>query len=165
MIYPDDLIAGLMERVRRDLYSNRPDWFVQQAMIKRALTYPAAWLGKKHVEIPAARYKAILEEIISGIVREGQLEKVTYLSRYFYTCVQRHMDHHGDDYYREGVSVRNNVTIAMSQLEKAQRGADSTIPVLAQVHATLVAGVKPPKHMRPSKDPQQPDLFAPKRRR
>jgi len=155
MTAPARLIAELMLRVRRDLYAHLPDatWHKQKAMVRRALTYPASWISQRAVEVSAARYRAILEGIITGIVTNGQFRDVTFLSRYFYTCVQRHMEHHGDTYYREGVSIRNNLTLAMTQLEKAQRGADSTIPVLAQVHAILVAQVKPPSHMRPDGDP------------
>jgi hypothetical protein len=169
MIAPDTLITELLGCVRRDLYGSCPDkWFSQQEVIKRALTFPAAWLARRHVEIPAARYQAILEGIIDGIVKQGDLSKVTFMGRYFYHCVQQHMWHHGDEYYREGVKISNRITVAMTAVERAHKGQDGTVPAFSQAHQVLAGRRKLPAHMRPAADPLQPDLFAsakPRRKR
>jgi hypothetical protein len=57
---------------------------------------------------------------------------------YLYRCVEEHLRHHGDAYYEEGKGIRNRVAMFMSTVEKAKLGADRTVPILAEVHATQV---------------------------
>jgi hypothetical protein len=76
---------------------------------------------------------------------KGNLAQLTWISRYFLTCVQQHMEHHGDEYYREGVDIRNRVGLVMSAVEKARRGADSTVPILAEADKLLQLGKRKSK--------------------
>ena len=140
---PDALIQELMQRFRLLLYQGKPNkvWYSQQMMIKKALLYPASWLEKRKVEIPAERYKAILATIAAN----GNLSQVTWVSRYVLHCVQQHMEHHGDEYYREGVAIRNRVNLAMTAIERTRRGADSTVPILAQADKLLQMGKRKAK--------------------
>ena len=156
---PADFFMALMAKVRRDLYKGKPDktWFAQQKMIKKALLHPAACLHKQRVELPAARYQAILEDIINTIASHGDLSKVEYVSRYFLHCVQQHMIHHGDNYYREGKAIRNRVDLVMGSVEKAARGADSTVPILAEADKLLKLGKRKAKVKSIAPDP---DLFS-----
>jgi hypothetical protein len=139
---PDVLITELMALVRRSLYAGKPDktWFAQQQLVKKALLYPATWLKRREVEIPAERYKEIVEGIVATMVANGRLDGVSFMSRYLLTCVQRHMEAHGDEYYREGVNIRNRVTLVMDLVEKARAGADSTVPILAEADRLLKIG-------------------------
>jgi hypothetical protein len=161
---PDALVAELMQLVRSRLYDGKDrQWFPQQEMVKQAMTYPAHWLSKRQVPLSHARYKAIMVDVIETMARRGNLEKVTFISRYVLHCVQEHMKHHGDKYYAEGKSIRNRVSVVMTEVEKAKIGADSTVPVLAQVHdnqvaATLQVGRRKPKGTD-SATPVHPDLF------
>ncbi|HEV3272484.1 MAG TPA: hypothetical protein VGZ93_09925 [Candidatus Methylacidiphilales bacterium] len=50
------------------------------------------------------------------------------------------MIYHGDQYYAEGKAIRNRVDMVMSSVEKAARGADSTIPILAEADKLLQLG-------------------------
>jgi hypothetical protein len=136
------LLTALLVRVRRDFYSGAQAkyWFAQQQMAKKALLHPATWLHRRGVQIPAARYEAILTNILDTAHRHGDLAKLKYVSRYLLHCVQQHMEHHGDEYYREGVAIRNRVSLAMTALERAHRGADSTVPILAEADKLLQIG-------------------------
>lgn len=158
---PDAVIKELLAKVRRDLYQGKSfdTWSAQQKMVKKALLHPATCLHKQQVELSAERYQAILEGIIDTIRAKGNLEKVGYMSRYFYFCVQEHMKHHGDGYYSEGKAIRNRVNLFMTALERAQIGADGTIPVLDQADKLLQIGKRQPK-IKPAAPPLQPDLFA-----
>ena len=132
-------------------------------MIKKAMTYPAHWLQKRQVPLSEARYRQIMVEIIDTMARMGNLEKVTFISRYVLHCVQEHMKHHGDRYYAEGKAIRNRVNILMTAVEKAHAGADSTVPVLADVHekqveAALSLGKRKPKGNAIA-TPVHPELF------
>jgi hypothetical protein len=159
---PADFFQELLAKVRRDLYKGESDktWFAQQKMIKKALLHPAACLHKHRVELPAARYQAILEDIINTIVRNGHLDRVGYMARYFLHCVQQHMLHHGDRYYAEGKAIRNRVDLVMSSVERAARGADSTVPILAQADQLLHLGKRKAK-LKPIAPELTPDLFNP----
>jgi hypothetical protein len=155
-----DFFQALMAKVRHDLYKGKPDktWFAQQKMIKKALLHPAVYLHKQRVELPAARYRAILEDIINTIVAKGNLDRVDYMSRYFLFCVQKHMEHHGDQYYAEGKAIRNRVDLVMGSVEKAARGADSTVPILAEADKLLQMG-KRKARVKPVATAPTPDLF------
>lgn len=158
---PDAVIQELLLKVRRDLYPGETydTWAAQQKMVQKALHHPAVYLNKMGVELPAERYQAIVSAIIETIRDNGNLSNVGYMARYFYTCVQRHMDHHGDEYYSEGKSVNNRVSLVMNALERAQRGADGTIPILAEADKLLQLGKRQPKVKASPVKPNQPDLF------
>jgi len=149
-----------MARVRRDLFIGKPDktWYSQQQLVKKALLYPAAWLKRREVEIPAERYQAILEGILDTIKAKGNLDQVHYISRYLFHCVQQHIAHHGDTYYEEGKAIRNRVSLVMTSVERAHAGADGTVPVLDQAYNVLQLGRRKPKS-KPLAEPLQPGLF------
>ena len=155
---PEVLIQELMQRVRTVLYKGKPDqvWYSQQQMIKKALLHPAAWLEERKVEIPAERYKTIMEGILDAIAANGNLSQVTWVSRYVLHCFQQHMEHHGDEYYQEGKVMRNRVSVFMTALGKVNHGADLTVPVLAQAEQLLKIGKRKAK-VKPVA--QEPDLF------
>lgn len=157
---PASFFQGLMAKVRSDLYKGRreKEWFSSQKMIKKALMHPAACLAKYQVEISAERYQAILEDIINTVARHGNLDNVGYMGRYFLYCVQEHMKHHGDRYYQEGKAVNNRVSLVMSAVERAHKGADGTIPVLAQADALLQLGKRKAK-VKPVPADTQPTLL------
>ncbi len=140
---PDAVIAELLQQVRGWLYSALPEraWFTQQERVKRALTLPAAWLDERKVEVSAERYQEILQGILATIKakgrKPGQMGK--FPCAYLHACVKSHLDHHGEKYYDEGKGIRNRLKLAMPELEKAQIGADGTVPVLAQVHNALAS--------------------------
>jgi hypothetical protein len=159
---PDALLEHLMARVRGDLYKGKPErvWFTQQVRVKAALTLPAAWLDERKVEISAERYQAILESILHTIKAHGRSPKQLgpFPCAYLHSCVEKHLAHHGDEYYEEGKAIRNRVTIFMGRVEKARIGADSTVPVLSATHAALDVGKRKAKGKAVATS-QQPDLF------
>lgn len=163
MIAPEALIADLMKEVRTKLFAGRSDkeWFAQQELVKKALTYPAHWLEERKVPLASKRYAEIMTTIIGAAAAYGDLGKVTYVSRYLLTCVQRHMAHHGDEYYQEGKAIRNRTSVFMATLEKNNkpaRAADRTVTVLSEVHASIAVGRRKAKAKAVAK-PLQPDLF------
>jgi hypothetical protein len=164
---PEAVIEELMTKVRLALFQGKQfkRWPAQQELVKKALLYPAVCLDKHQVEIPAERYQAILEDIIATAAKHGNLGDIAYMSRYFYTCVQRHMAHHGDEYYSEGKSIRNRINLDMTAIERAHAGHDGTVPILAQAaaakaDAVLQVGRRKAK-IKPAAPRLQPDLFSP----
>jgi hypothetical protein len=163
---PATVLGDLMKQVRALLYTALPDraWFTQQERVKATLTLPAKWLDDRKVELPAERYQKLLEGVLATIKAKGR--KADQLGRfpciYLHSCVESHMRHHGEEYYYEGKGIRNRVKIFMTAVERAQVGADETVPILAKVHTEVAAAVSAGRRKPKSKaiaGPVQPDFF------
>ena len=154
---PDALISHLMGRVRVMFYSDLPErsWFNQMVRVKAALTLPAVWLQDRQVELSSDRYQAIVEGILDTIRANRRRDLGAFPCAYLHACVEAHMRHHGDEYYAEGKSVRTALDRVVDHAARARLGA-GTIPILAQVHATLAIGKRKPKVKAA---PDQPGLF------
>jgi len=61
-------------------------------------------------------------------------------------------------YYDEGKGIRNRLTLALSAAERAAKGAEGTVPVLARVHKAIQTGRRKPK-VKVADASQQPDLL------
>ncbi len=156
-----------MKQVRALLYTALPDraWYTQQERVKATLTLPAKWLDDRKVELPAERYQKLLEGVLATIRSHGrkpaQLGKFPCI--YLHSCVESHMRHHGDEYYYEGKGIRNRVKMFMTAVERAQVGADATVPILAKVHTEVAAAVSAGRRKPKSKaiaGPVQPDFLS-----
>lgn len=157
---PAAVLEDLMKQVRETFYAKLPprSWFTQQERVKAALTLPAKWLDERKVELPAERYEAILRGILATICAHGRRDVGAYPCAYLWSCVEAHLRHHGDKYYEEGKSVRNAADRALAIVEKTKRGADGTVPILAQVHQAVTAGRRKSKSKAVA-GPVQPDFF------
>lgn len=157
---PATVLEDLMRQVRKTLYARLParSWFTQQERVKAALTLPAKWLHERGVELPAARYEAILRAILDTILAKGRRDVGDFPCAYLWSCVESHLRHHGEEYYAEGKGIRNRVQLVMSQVDRARVGADSTVPTLAQVHDAVSAGRRKPRRKAAAAGVQA-DLF------
>ncbi len=141
---PLDLVNDILHVVRSSFYADATDkkWAQDRGFIlRRAVSYPAAWLNKRGVTVPPERYREILIGIFLDIKRHGSTGAVKYWPGYLALCVQRHMDHHGEDYYEEGKSLRAALERAQMAFKRAAQAAPAHDPVegLAQVHRVLAA--------------------------
>lgn len=78
---PSEIIGDLLGVIRRQFYGDAEptQWLKDQTFIKReVVTWPAAWLNKRGVTLPPARYKAILLDIFDGIKTHGATGAVKY---------------------------------------------------------------------------------------
>jgi hypothetical protein len=162
---PDELIADLMRRSRAVLYNGKPEkaWYQQQDTVKKALTFPAAWLEERKVPMTASRYGEIMGGILNTMVKHGQLQSVAYPGAYLLHVVQQHMAHHGDKYYEECKSNRHSLSLNLASIEKAIAARQAVpnadvIAPFAQAHAVLQTGKRKPK-IKAVATPLQPDLF------
>jgi len=123
-------------------------------------------LKERGVGLPAARYKALLTEVIRTINAHGNLKAVRSPGRYLLHAVQEHMKHHGEDYYEVGKRFRNALDDIMHGLKPRTKGAViqevvPVVPALAEAHAILAAakGGRPGRKKEASVPALQPDLF------
>jgi hypothetical protein len=152
------VILELLKKARTILYHDLPEssWFSQQGRVKFALTLPSKWLDERKVELSPDRYKAIVDGILDTIRTNRRPDLGAFPCAYLHACVEAHIRHHGDEYYAEGKSVRTALDRVVNHAARARLGA-GTIPILAQVHATLAIGKRKPK-VKPVA-PEQLGLF------
>lgn len=105
--------------------------------------WPASWLNGKGVTIHGDRYREIFMKVFMQASAFVQ-SKVKYRPAYLRQVIQSHFKIHGEDYYDEAKSVRNQVESIMLLVGKA--GPKETDPVkdLASARDILTA-LKPKK--------------------
>lgn len=154
-VLPAEIIGDLMGAIRNQFYDGNDAWFADQEFIRRrVVTWPARWLNGRGVTLKPARYKEILLDIFQEIKRHGQTAAVEYWPGYLVHCVQQYFEHHGEEIYAEGKSLRNEVENALLAGRRSADEARTNDPVagLALVHQALTVAHKR-KH-RPSSQKQ-----------
>jgi len=135
-----DLVKDTLHRLRKQFYpDDEKGFFQQRSMLVKAITTPAHWLDERGVKLPETRIRAILDEVIRGIMHYGATAEIKFFCRYFLFAVQEHMKHQGEKYYEEGKSLRFITDTAVENLTKKQRARmadaqDATTARLADLH-------------------------------
>lgn len=140
---PIGMVNDLLETIRRQFYGDITEerWNQDKYFLKiHVVTWPAAWLDKRGVTLPPARYQQILQDIFNGIKQHGQTGAVTHWPRYLTHCVQQHFKRHGDEYYNEGKSLRLAMDRALSRAEAAVGREPDLVASMAQVHRLMRQG-------------------------
>lgn len=135
---PQEIVGDLLRVIRGQFCVEMGDkeWFQHRRMFLRVVTFPASWLNRRGVWLPAERYKAVLLGIFDGVKRHGTTRAVSYWPGYLLHCVQEHFKHHGDELYEEAKSVRYSVEKALTRVQPGER-PESPTDALAQVSAII----------------------------
>lgn len=140
-----EVVTDLMGAVRNSFYADSPQWFKDQAFIRRnVVMWPAGWLNRRGVTLRPERYKSLLIEIFNGVKQCGKTEAVKYWPGYLMTCVQSHFRIHAEEIYNEGKSFRNlveNALLAGRHAKDASTGVDP-VGAIALAHQALQAAHK-----------------------
>lgn len=163
---PNDLVKLFLRSIRNQFYKGHEKLFFQERnLLLQAITYPASYLNQRGVGLNAARYQAILTQVIRTINAHGNLAAVRSPGRYLLHAVQEHMRHQGEEYYECGKRTRDAIADALLGLKpRAKTGpiqpGDNPVPALAEAHALLAApkGGRP-KKIKPAAPVAQPSLF------
>lgn len=142
-----ELIDSLLALIQTKFYQQNGISFLKDRprLLKWVVLYPATWLNQRAVTLPADRYKAILTEILIEAGRFCQPTKVTYLPAYLRQVVTSHFQCHGDEYYAEAKSMRNQVESVMLLTAMSGRNpAPDPVRELAQA-ASLLKTKKAPR--------------------
>jgi hypothetical protein len=99
--------------------------------------WPAGWLNRKGVTLPAERYKEIMQGLFVEI-KVNASAALKYPPGYLMKCVQDHFRIQGEKYYDEGKAIRAKATSALFGAQKAARVADP-VAALADAHKVLTA--------------------------
>lgn len=155
------ILSDYLRRIRFQFYPDQPrQFFQQQRLILKGITYPAAWLSKRGVIWTCDQYRQVLDEIILTIQRHGDTAKIQFFPRYFLWCVQQHMAHREDSYYDLGKSTRDKMQATAAHILSAMRvsdaPADDPVEALATIHATLDTVLRPKSAGRRKSRPSIP---------
>lgn len=140
---PADLVAGLMEFVRRKFYPAYPSdpavkkqWFQDQGFLKtRVVLWPAGWLNERGVTLSPNRYREILCKVLTEAAIHGTTAKIQYYPAYLAKCVQSHFKIHEDEIYVEAKTVRTALDRAVLALGRIKAEAPPVDAVLAMAEA------------------------------
>ena len=117
-------------RTLRSFYSADKRFYQQRRMLIQGITLPARWLDKSGVFLPESDYRKLLDTIISGIRKCGDLATVRNFGVYFLDCVQRHIKHHGEEYLDLAKSPQAKQRLAMHEIVKGLTVVDQPAPHL-----------------------------------
>ena len=161
-LLPEEITARFLRSIQNQFYKDQGNFFHQEkSLLLQAIAYPARWLDDRSVAVSADRYIAMLTEIIRIINAHGNLARIHSPGRYLLSAVQKHMLHHGEEYYEIGKATRNAFADAMAGLkpraDNAEKTADLTVSTLAQTHRVL-SGAKPGRK-KSQEQPEQGSLF------
>jgi hypothetical protein len=141
---PQELLTELSDFLQRKFYEGRAVEFAKdrRRLLDWVILWPARWLDKRGVTIPADRYREIFMAVFMDGLRFGNTGNITYLPAWLAKLIQSHFEHHGDQIYAEAKSMRTMVEHAVLVTGKlAQNPAPDPIRELAQA-ARLLASNK-----------------------
>jgi hypothetical protein len=165
LLLPAELVRQLLQLIRKTFFADLTEkqWYQERPMIEQAICYPARWLKEKGAtKVSAARYRSIIQTVITAIKKHANRQKIERFSVYFLHCVQEHIVHHGETYYNEAKAPRTSADLvarAMSKLQpgRSQAHVDRTVEVLAETHRVLA---RRGRIQKPKSASDQPDLFS-----
>ena len=155
------VLETLLQLTRKRFYSywEQTYFFRYQRFLKKCVTWPASWMDRRGVAMPAKRYESLLKERIEDIATNGNHRKIPYFPKYFLSCLQDHFAHHGEDLYYDLKKARNIFDLSFENLDKLKiREEDQTTKILSEAHKIL-ATPKPKKRPRKPLANGQRELF------
>lgn len=155
----EQLLAGLLDDVRRRFYPGKPvaEFQRDRRRLLVALCWPADWLARRGLFCPPTRYRALVVARLDAVRAHGDPACYgAFFPSYLLKCLQDHFAHHGDDLHDELKHIRNALEGVTGSLRYAESEATvqaRQIDALARVHQMLRAQAPPPS------DPRQLALF------
>lgn len=98
----------------------------------------ARWLEDRAVTLPPARYLAIVRDtILMDALRHGNTGNIAYRPGWLKMVIQRHLAHHGEEYYEEAKSIRTIADRSLWAAQRASAPAPDPVRDLAQADRLL----------------------------
>ena len=150
-----ELLEELLRFIQSKFYPSDPIGFAKDK--RRLLDWVvfefARWLEDRAVTLPPHRFLAIVRDsILMEAVRHGNTGNIIYRPAWLRMVVQSHLEHHGEEYYEEGKSIRTLSDRALWAAQRATSPAPDPVRELAQAARLLKA------HKRPQKAPVKQQL-------
>lgn len=156
---PEEITRDLLCTIRRQFVPDVDEktWFKEhnQFIKRNVVLWPARFIVIKGFTLPVARYKTIMQGILTEIKHHGQTGAVRYWPGYLMKCVQEHWRHNWETYYQEAKSATDRADktlIALRQITTDR--APDPIAAMAAAQRILTA----PKR-RPKPAPEKQEMF------
>lgn len=149
---PQELLDTLLDFLQRKFYPEHPLNFAKDRprLLKWVVLWPAAWLNKRGVTLPADRYREIFMTVFMDGLRFGNTGNITYLPAWLAKTIQSHFVHHGDEIYDEAKSMRNLVDHAITVAGRSVQPTSDPVRDLATAASLLKPRKRPSKPSRKS---------------
>jgi hypothetical protein len=137
-----ELLEELLRFIQTHFYPSDPIGFVKDRprLLSWVVLRLATWLEERAVTLPPARYLEIVrDKMLMEALRHGNTSKVNYRPAWLRMVVQSHLDHHGEDYYEEGKSIRaltEHAILVAGQLTQRAPDPVRDLATLARLQAT-----------------------------
>ena len=96
---------------------NEKEFFQDREMLVRSVCALSVYLKARAVRIPLTRQGQIFTGMVQTIKQHGNTGKIKRFSAYLLTCIQKHLQHHGEEYYDEGKRTRDALADVMAGLK------------------------------------------------
>lgn len=149
---PLEIRDELLRFIQSKFYPADPVNFAKDRprLLKWVVLKFASYLDDRGVTIPANRYLEIMrDQVLMEAVRFGRTDEIKYRPAWLGKVVELHLDHHGEDYYEEGKSLRNQVDQALAIARSGvQRSDRDPVRDLAQASRLLTGKKRPFKSLK-----------------
>lgn len=107
---PKELTDTLLEFLRLKFYQGEAVEFAKDRsrLLGWVVLWPAWWLNKKGVTLPADKYRELFMEVFHEAKACGT-DKIKYRPAWLRMVIQSHFQHHGDAIYERAKSIRTLV--------------------------------------------------------
>jgi hypothetical protein len=153
----DELMTSLLEFVERKFYSGDTVNFRKdrKRLMAWAICYPAAYLTKRGVSLPAEKYRELFINIFTDALQHAS-GKITYRPAWMKHVIQEHFKHHGEKIYEQAKAVRTIAEHLVFVAGHRPAVAPDPIDDLARIRRLLM----PQKQfVKPTGEPRQELLF------
>lgn len=137
-----ELLEELLRFIQTKFYPSDPIGFAKDKprLLSWVVFEFAKWLTSREVTLPPHRFLAIMRDtILMDAVRHGNTGNIAYRPAWLRAVVQRHLAHHGEEYYEEGKAIRTIADRALWAATRAAQPAPDPIRELAQAARLLKA--------------------------
>jgi len=143
-----EIVEELLRFIQSKWYVGDPINFTKDRprLLEWVVLKLAVYLEDRAVTVPAARYLEIVRDVIlMEAVQFGRVEEIKYRPAWLGKVVELHLDHHGEEYYAEGKSLRSHIESALLLAGKPSQAAPDPVRDLARASTLLKPQKKPGK--------------------
>lgn len=152
----DEFTSDMLGEIQRAFYPRTGTRFLQdREELLAAILLPIDYIhSQRDLVATGDLYRTIVRKVIATIRQHGRPDPRRRFSLYFLTCMQTHLQHHGEDYLKsaKALSVLTaNGTRSLRQLE--------AIEITTSLEHAL-RSIRLKSGRKKAQAPKQPELFA-----
>jgi hypothetical protein len=147
---PKELTDSCLEFLRRKFYNQPGDekafYQDRRDLLRWVVLWPASWLNNRGVTIHGDAYREIFHKVFMQAAAHAS-DKIKYRPAWMRMVIQSHFKIHGETYYNEAKSLRNQTEQVILFAKAAAVPAPDPVKGMAAARDILTAGM--PKKRQP----------------